>query len=249
MKACIRWQFRVLGYAWWLLLLLPVLALLMGWEAIAALESHLHQCDGSLDARIALALVLDVRHFFPMAGVLWSVLFIGMDYGAEAYALALSRGYRNIQIMACKYSLFIMGCLTVSISQQVFTVLVGVKDWHTLPTEFLLRCFFLRLTLDVGMMIPPAMICFLGKNNLYNRLIGLVYGITLWRLMKSHYALWFRSHNFGMNEWLALWPIVAIVVSILYFVILIAQSRPHASPHSLQATQESELWKTKEDET
>ena len=220
MKACIRWQFRVLGYAWWLLLLLPVLALLMGWEAIATLEPYLRRGGGSIDVRSALAVVLEVRHFFPLAGAVWASLFLGMDYSSDAQASALSRGYSRKQLIWCKYLLFLLGCASVSVIEQLFVVFSAVPDWQTLPAAFLLRCFCLRLAMDVGIMALPAVICFVARENLYIRLMGLIYGVVLWRLMGSHYALWLQYANRGAGEILALWPLGTLVLSSLSVVVL-----------------------------
>ena len=211
MKNCIRWQLRVLRSAWWLLLLLPVLALLMGWAASAGTLSILQQ-GRDLDTRSAFAMVLDMRSLFPLAGAVWASLFLGMDYSADAHALALSRGYSRSQIFFSKYLLYLLGCLAVSLIEQVFAVLVGVPGWSALPAVLLLRSFFLRLLLDLGMMIPPAFFCFLGRDNLYIRLIGLVYGIALWQLMGSHYALWLQYAEWGKEEYLAFWPAAALVL-------------------------------------
>ncbi len=97
-----------------------------------------------------------------------------MDYSADAHALALSRGYSRSQIFFSKYLLYLLGCLAVSLIEQVFAVLVGVPGWSALPAVLLLRSFFLRLLLDLGMMILPAFFCFLGRGNLYIRLVGLL---------------------------------------------------------------------------
>ncbi len=214
MRACLRWQLRVLSCAWWLLLLLPVLALLLGWEAAAVPAAYLRR-GGELDPRSALALVLDVRHLFPLAGAVWASLFIGMDYGAEAQSLALSRGYRRGQVIRSKLFLFLPGCALVSVTEQVFAVLMAVPGVSALPAAFLLRCFCLRLALDMGMMALPAFFCLLGRENLYFRLLGLVYGVALWRLMGSHYALWLQYAGWGKTEWLALWPLAALVPTTL----------------------------------
>ena len=213
MKNCLRWQLRVLRFAWWLLLLLPVLALLMGWEAAAALEPYLRRGGGSLDARSALAVVLEVRHFFPLAGAVWASLFLGMDYGSDAHALALSRGYSRKQVIWSKSLLFLLGCAAVSGMEQLFAVFTAVPGWRILPAAFLLRCFCLRLILDTGMMGPPAILCFLARENMYLRLLGLIYGVVLWRLLGSHHALWLQYAERGTGELPALWPIGALVLS------------------------------------
>lgn len=211
MRACLRWQLRVLGYAWWLPLLLPVMALLLGWEAAAVPAAYL-QRGAELDPRSALALVLEVRHLFPLAGAVWAFLFIGMDYAAEAQSLALSRGYRRGQVIRSKVLLFFLGCLAISAMEQVFVLFAVVPGLRTLPAAFLLRCFCLRLALDVGMMAPPAFLCLLGRENLYIRLLGLVYGAALWRLVRSHPALWLQYAGWGRGEWLALWPLAALIL-------------------------------------
>ena len=212
MKNCLRWQLRVLGYAWWLLLLLPVLALLMGWEATAALEPYLRRGGGSIDARSALAVVLEVRHFFPLAGAVWAALFLGMDYASDAHASALSRGYGRNRVIRCKYLLFLLGCLTVSGIEQAFVVFTAVPDRQSLPAAFLLRCLCLRLILDAGMMVPPAVICFLARDDLYIRLLGLVYGVVLWRLLGSHYGLWLQYALWEAEEYRALWPAAVFIL-------------------------------------
>ena len=215
MKACLRWQLRVLGYAWWLVLLLPVLSLLMGWEAAAALKPYVLRGGGDIDPRSALALVLDVRHLFPLAGAVWASLFLGMDYAAEAHDSALGRGFRRGQVVFAKTLLYLLGCVVVSVLEQVFAVLAAARGWHTLPADFLLRCFFLRLALDAGMMAPPAVVCFAARDDLYIRLLGLVYGVTLWRLMQSHWALWLQYAERRAGDLWALWPLAALAVSLL----------------------------------
>ncbi len=143
-----------------------------------------------------------------------------MDYSADAHTLALSRGYTRRQIFFSKYLLFLLGCLAISLIEQIFAVFVGVPGWHTLPGSLLLRSFFLRLLLDVGMMIPPAFFCFLGKDNLYIRLIGLVHGIALWLLMGSHYALWLQYATWGKEEIIAFWPAIALVIGSISSVVV-----------------------------
>ena len=211
MRACLRWQLRVLGYAWWLPLLLPVMALLLGWEAAAVPAAYL-QRGAELDPRSALALVLEVRHLFPLAGAVWASLFIGMDYPAAAQSSALSRGYRREQVIRSKYLLFLLGCLAISAMEQVFVLFAAVPGLRTLPAAFLLRCFCLRLALDVGMMVPPALCCFLAGDDRYLRLLGLVYGAALWRLVRSHPALWLQYAGWGRGEWLALWPLAVLIL-------------------------------------
>ena len=216
MKACIRWQLRVLGYAWWLLLLLPVLALLMGWEATAVLLKS----KGNIDPSHILAIVLDARHLFPLAGAAWAVLFLGMDYDADAFALALCRGYDRRQLLFSKILLYFFGCLVMSVIEQVFAVLAGVPERSSLSIVLLLRCFFMRLVLDLGEMSPPAFLCYLGRDNLYIRLLGLVYGISLWRLMGTHYSLWLPYARWERGEWLALWPIAILFAINICFLTL-----------------------------
>ena len=215
MRACLRWQLRVLRYAWPILLLLPVLALLMGWEAAALLGTCLRRGGGTMDPRSTLALVLDLRHFFPLAGAVCSSLFLGMDYGAEAHAAALGRGYRRAQVLWSKYLIFLLGCAAVSALELAFAVLAAVPGLSALPAAFLLRCFLLRLVLDVGMMTPPAVLCLLGRENLYFRLVGLMYGAALWRLMQSHYFLWLQNAEWRTGELRALWPAAALALSLL----------------------------------
>ena len=219
MKACLRWQLRVLGYAWWLLLILPALALLLGWEAAAVPQAYLRR-GAQLDPRSALALVLDVRHFFPLAGAVWAALFIGMDYPGEAHAPVLSRGYRRTQVIRSKYLIFLLGCVLVSGTEQVFALFLGAPGCSVLPVSFFVRCFCLRLALDAGMMVPPALCCFLAGDNPYIRLLGLVYGIALWRLMGSRYALWLQYAEWGTGELLALWPLAALVLGTAFVWIL-----------------------------
>ena len=224
MRACLRWQLRVLGCAWWLPLLLPVLALFLGWEAAAVIKAYALR-GTVLDPRSALALALDVRHFFPLAGAVWAALFLGMDYAADAQASALSRGYGRGQVLWSKFILFLLGCAAVSVTEQLFVFLAAVPGRRSLPTAFLLRCFCLRLILDAGMMLPPAVCCFLGRENPYLRLLGLLYGVALWRLMGSHYALWLQYAEWGRAELLALWPMGTLILGSLG-VAVFAGRRP-----------------------
>ena len=212
MKACLRWQLRVLSCAWWLLLLLPALSLLMGWEASATLEPYLRRGGGSIDTRSALAVVLELRHFFPLAGAVWASLFLGMDYTSDAHALALSRGYTRSQVLWSKYLLFLLGCAAVSVIEQVFIVFTAVQGWAALPAAFLLRCFSLRLMLDLGLMVPSAILCFQAREDLYTRLLGPVYGVVLWRLMGSRHSLWLQYARWEAPDWLALWPAAILLL-------------------------------------
>ena len=214
MRNCLRWQLRVLASAWWLLLLLPAMALLMGWEAVAALGTSLRRSGGGMEPAAVLALVLEVRHFFPLAGAVWSILFLGMDFGAEAFTLPLSRGNRRGQVFWSKYLLFLLGCLMVSLLEQAFVLLAAVPDRTGLPADFLLRCIGLRLALDLGMMALPSFLVFWGRGNPYPRLAGLVYGAALWRLMQSRYGLWLPYRQWGREEWLALWPLAALALAV-----------------------------------
>ena len=230
MKACLRWQLRVLGHAWWLLLLLPGMALLLGWEAAAVPGAYLRR-GAELDPRSALALVLEVRHLFPLAGAVWAFLFIGMDYPGEARAAALSRGYRREQVVWSKYILFLLGGSLISGTEQVFAVLLGARGFSALPAAFLLRCFCLRLLLDAGMMVPSALVCFLAGDDACLRLLAPAYGAALWRIMKSHHFLWLRYADWKREELWVLWPLAALVLGTVFLRLLCRRERntPRAS--------------------
>lgn len=212
MKRCLRWHLRVLRSAWWLLLLLAALALLMGWEAAANLAAYARRV-GELDPRSALAMALDLRHFFPLAGAVWAALWLGMDFDAAGASVPVSRGFSRFQVFGSKYLLFLAGCLAVSVLEQLFAVLSAVPGWGSLPAPFLLRCFALRLLLDLGMMSLPAVFPAWGRGNVYARLLGIAYGLLLWRLMGTHYGLWLPEMGLG-PLWRALWPLAGLPVGL-----------------------------------
>ncbi len=212
MKRCLRYHLRALFSLWWLPLLPPVLGLLLGWEAAAALGAYTRRA-GPADARSALAFVLDIRHFVPLAGAAWAAAFLGAEFDGRAPAIPLSRGFRRFQVFGSKLLLFFLGCAVVSLAAQTAAVSPVISVGQPLPAGFLLRCFFLRLALDLGMMAPGAAIVSFAGANLYGRALAGLYGLALWRLMGSHYGLWLPEA--GALGIAALWPLAALPLSAL----------------------------------
>ncbi len=212
MRRCLRYHLRALFHIWWLPLLPPALGLLMGWEAAAALHAYARRC-GMPDARSALAFVLDIRHFIPLAGAAWAAAFLGTEFDAGGAALPLSRGYSRLQVFGSKLFLYFLGCAVASVIAQLTAVLPAVPGWQVLPTAYLLRCFFLRLLLDLGMMAPNAAVAAFAGADLYGRSAAGLYGLLLWRLMDSHYGLWLPETE-GLDL-LSLWPFPVLLLSAL----------------------------------
>ncbi len=212
MKRCLRFHLRALFSLWWLPLLPPVLGLLMGWEASAALGAYIRRA-GPADARSILAFVLDIRHFVPLAGAAWAAAFLGPEFDGRVPALLLSRGFSRFQVFVSKLLLFMAGCAVVSLSAQTTAVFPVFSVGQPLPPGFLLRCFFLRLALDLGVMAPSAAIVSFAGDNLYGRAIVGLYGLLFWRLMGSHYGLWLPEA--GAPGITALWPLYALPLSAL----------------------------------
>ena len=209
MRRCLRSQLWVLFHVWWLPLLPLALGLLMGCEAAAALAATARRSGGQ-DAQSTLALLLDLRHFVPLAGAAWAAAFLGMEFDARGAAVPLCRGYRRSQVFGSKLLLFLPGCAAVSLAAQLAAVLPVLSVLRGLPAPFLLRCFGLRLLLDLGMMTPCAAIAAISGSSLYGRALAGVYGLMLWRCMGSHYALWLP----GRADPPALWPLAVLPLSI-----------------------------------
>ncbi len=218
MKQCFSYRWRVFRYAWWLPLLLLALAILMGMEATGTLHSYLRRV-GEQEARSSLAFVMDVRHFFPLAGAVWSAAYFGMEIDGRGASLLLSRGFGRFQVFGSSYLFFLGGMIAVSVMEQAFVLLTGVPAWTEFPPAFLLRTFLLRLILDLGMMALPGFLPFLGNGSLYARFLGFAYGLALWRLMGSHYQLWLPELGILLG-WRELWPIPALMLGILGYVIV-----------------------------
>ena len=87
MKLCLAFRLRVFFCDRRLPLLLIALALLPGLEALGTLRVYLRRV-GPLEARAALALLLDIRHFFPLAGVVWSAVWVPTKITRSAFAAA-----------------------------------------------------------------------------------------------------------------------------------------------------------------
>ncbi len=212
MSRCFRFHLYVFLRAWWLPLMLAVFPLLMGWEAAAACGSYVRRL-GRQAPETALALLLDLRHFIPLAGAVWSGLFLGMDFPARGVNVLLSRGFSRFRVFGSKYVLFLTGCAIMSLLEQGFALLLSVPLWKDVSALLLLRNGGLRLLLDLGMMVLPSVFPLLGKGNVYLRLPGLVYGLVLWRLMGAHYGLWLPVWS-GPPGWGELWPLPALALGI-----------------------------------
>jgi hypothetical protein len=212
MKRCLRSHLRALVCCWRLALLPPALGLLLGWEASAALGAYVRRA-GPADARSALAFVLDIRHFVPLAGAAWAAAFLGAEFDARASAFPLSRGCSRFQVFGSRLLLFFLGCALISAAAQLTSAPAAVSGWQPLPAGFLLRCLSLRLALDLGMMAPCAAIVSFAGASLYGRALAGLYGLLLWRLMGSHYGLWLPEA--GAPGLIAFWPLAALPLSLL----------------------------------
>ena len=220
MRRCLRSQLRALFGIWWMPLLPPVLGLLLGWEASAALGAYARRF-GAPEARGALALVLEVRHFFPLAGAAWAAAFLGAEFDARAPAFSLSRGFRRGQVFGSKLLLFFLGCAVCSLSAQL-AALSAVPGLRGLTAPYVLRCFLVRLLLDLGTAAPCAAIDAFAGRSLYGRALTGLYGLLLWRLMSSHYGLWLaEAEPPGM---LALWPLGALPLSVAVYTLALRRA-------------------------
>ncbi len=210
MTRCLRSQLRALLGLWWLPLLPPALGLLLGWEAAAALGAYTLRA-GPLSGSSALAFVLDIRHFVPLAGAAWAAAYLGAGFDGRSASFPLSRGYGRFRVFGSQLLIFFLGCSVLSLAAQA-SALRAVPGLGALPAGLLLRCLGLRLLLDLGMAAPcAAMISFAGTS-LYGRALPFLYGLLLWRLMGSHYALWLPEA--GPPGLSALWPLAALPLSL-----------------------------------
>lgn len=215
MKLCLRSRLRALFSLWWMPLLPPVLGLLLGWEASAALGAYTRRV-GAPEARSAFALVLEIRHFVPLAGAAWATAFLGMEFDGRAPAFPLSRGFRRGQVFGSQLLLLFLGFAVCSVFSQL-AALSAVPGLRSLPAPYVLRCLLLRLLLDLGTMAPCAAIAAFAGRNLCGRALTGLYGLLLWRLMGSHYGLWLpEAGNPGL---LALWPLGALPLSVLGYAL------------------------------
>ena len=220
MKRCLRSRLRALFGLWWLPLLPPVLGLLLGWEASAALGAYARRV-GALEARSALALVLEIRHFVPLAGAAWAAAFLGGEFDASAPAFPLSRGFRRGQVFGSKLLLFFLGCAVCSVFAQL-AALSAVPGLRGLPAPYVLRRCLLRLLLDLGTAAPCAAIAAFAGRSLYGRALTGLYGLLLWRLMGSHYGLWLPEA--GKPGLPALWPLGALPLSVLCYALALRRA-------------------------
>ena len=215
MKTCLRYTFRILKCAWWLPALLLGMALLMGYEAGSTVNALATRQPAGLDTKECVVLLMDVRHFFPLAGAVWSALWFGMEFDAKGYTRALSRGFSRFQLWGSKFIWFLAGCAAVSLLEQAFALWLVRPDLRSIPTGWLLRICVLRLALDAGLMTFPAWIPCLARENLYGRAGGCLYGVALWRLMRTHCSVW-APGMFSVPpqswEW---WPVPALFLGLL----------------------------------
>ena len=205
MKRCLRYHLRVLLHIRWLSLLPPALGLLMGWEAAAALRGYAGRF-GAPEARSALALLLDIRHFIPLAGAAWAAAFLGIEFDARGASLPLLRGCSRLRVFSGKLFLYFSGCAVISAAAQTAAVLPSLSVLRGVPLSVLLRCCGLRLLLDLGMASPPAAIAVIAGENRFGRAITILYGLLLWRIIGSHYDLWLP----GKAALSSLWPLAAL---------------------------------------
>lgn len=217
MKQCLHFRWKVILYAWWLPLLLLIMSVLMGVEATASLNDYLLRV-GTSNAREALAYVMDIRHFFPLAGAVWSAAYFGMEIDGKSASVLLKRGYTHFSVIASNYALFLAGIVSVSVIEQTLILIFNTRLFAPLGPAFLLRTVFLRLVLDLGMMSAVSFFPFLGKGSIYARFLGFVYGIVLWRLMGKHYCLWLPElgMHLGLGE---LWPLGTLVFGVICYLI------------------------------
>ncbi len=217
MKQCLLFRWRVILYAWWLPLLLLIMSVFMGVEATASLNDNLHRV-GTSNAREALAYVMDIRHFFPLAGAVWSAAYFGMEIDGKSASVLLKKGYTHLSVIVSNYALFLVGLVSVSVIEQAFILILNTRLFASLTPAFLLRTVLLRLVLDLGMMSAVSFFPFLGKGSAYARFLGLVYGIALWRLMGNHYCLWLPElgMHLGLGE---LWPLGTLVFGVVGYLV------------------------------
>lgn len=215
MKTCLRYSYRVLRYAWWLPALLTGMALLMGIEAGSAVNTYAARYPAGLEAWESVTLLADIRHFFPLAGVVWSALWFGMEFGAGGHTQPLRQGFTRFQLWVSKFIWFLAGCIAVSLLEQAFALGLVHPDLCSVPTDRLLRICGLRLLLDTGLMTFPAFIPILARENLYGRAGGCLYGVALWRLMGTHYGLWAPELTAPPQLW-EWWPIPALILGLLF---------------------------------
>ncbi len=215
MKGCLRFQLGVLLSIPWLPLLPPVLGLLLGWEASAALALRVRRF-GQPEARAVLAIALDLRHFVPLAGAAWALPFLGMEFDGAGASLLIRRGYGRRRVFAGKLLLFLLGCVLLSAAAQLAALLPARSCLAGLRPGFLLRAIALRLALDLGMMLPNAALVALAGENLYGRALAGLYGLVLWRAMRSHLWLWLPELS---PDRAALWPLGALPLSLLIYAL------------------------------
>ena len=215
MKTCLRYTFRILKCAWWLPALLLGMALLMGYEAGSTVNALATRQPAGLDTKECVVLLMDVRHFFPLAGAVWSALWFGMEFDAKGYTRALSRGFSRFQLWVSKFIWFLAGCIAVSLLEQAFALGLVHPDLCSVPTDRLLRICVLRLALDTGLMTFPAFIPILARENLCGRAGGCLYGVALWRLMRTHYGLWAPELTAPPQLW-EWWPVPALILGLLF---------------------------------
>ena len=220
MRHCLRSRLRALFGLWWMPLLPPVLSLLLGWEASATLGTYVRRV-GAPEARGALALVLEVRHFVPLAGAAWAAAFLGGEFDARAPAFPLSRGFRRGQVFGSKLLLFFLGCAVCSSFAQL-GALSAVPGLRSLPEPYVLRCLLLRLLLDLGTAAPCAAIAAFAGRSLYGRALTGLYGLLLWRLLGSHYGFWLPEA--GKPGMLALWPLAALPLSVAGYALALRRA-------------------------
>ncbi len=206
MKRCLRFCLCAALRIPWLALLPPALGLLLGWEASAALGA-LARRTGTPEGYAAAALALDARRLVPLAGAVWAAAFLGAAFDGRVPSLLLPRGYGRRAVFASLLLTWTLGLAVLSAFAQG-TAALPVLRRGAPPAAWLLRCFTLRLLLDLGMGAAPAALVCLFRENLYGRALALAYGPVLWRVMGNHYGLWLPAA--GPAGLAALWPLAAL---------------------------------------
>ena len=216
---CLRFSLRSLLHIPWLPLLPLVLGLLPGGEAAAVLASLSRR--GSLpEGRAALAMALELRHLVPLAGAAWAAACLGPAFDGGVPSLMLRRGHGRGEVCASLLLPWALGCLLLSAAAQAASALplrIGA-----LPLLWRLRRGCLRLLLDLGMGAPAAALVCLFRENLYGRALAFAWGVTLWRVMGSHYGLWLPEA--GEAGLAALWPLGALPLGVLFCCLAICRA-------------------------
>lgn len=216
MKKLFSWGVQVLLAHFWALPALLLAGFLAGHLSASALAQYTERMQEAPDAMSAFVLALDIRNLMPVIGVFWAIVCLGLDFEGRGINHTLCRGFSRTKVFLVKFTLFLAGAALCSLVSQIAAVYTVLTK---LPAKYVLRCFGLRLLLDLGMMAVPVIFVYTIRQTIPALCIGCLYGFALYITMGSHYALWLPEmyENITLAD---LWPLAGLILSPVICLLL-----------------------------